>query len=155
MPRLKLGAAVYALIAILMGVGTVLTLQQVGSYAEVDGWPSKATAAVLALTAVLFAVGAVTRRGLIADDGPWICRSGWLVVAGLTVVAFVISFWIDEGGSPFPLGPALLVPHWIRRTQEQYYLGVADGEREVAVLRAAERAGEIPPRPRTSRWFGR
>ncbi|GAB2683839.1 hypothetical protein [Kribbella swartbergensis] len=63
MPKLKLGAACYAVIAVFLAVSVVGVLRGWGSYADVHGWPIVATAVLDALAAVLFAIGAVTRRG--------------------------------------------------------------------------------------------
>ena len=143
---MKLGAVVYALIAIGLGVSAVLIFRHVGVYAGLEGWSLTATAIVVALTGVVFAAGAVTRRGLVGDDGPWICQYGWLVVIALTAAAFVISLLSDQEGFPvWPTGSAVFVPHWIRRMQESYHDGVADAEREIAAVKAAERDGELRP----------
>lgn len=140
MPKLKLGAAFYALVAIGLASSAVGVVQGWGAYAGVHGWPVPATATVDALSAVMLAIGAVTRRGLIADDGPWICRNGWLVLAGLTAVGMIVPLLSDQGLSPFPIGPAALLPHFVRRLQENYYAGVEEAEVEI-------RAGrdEVPP----------
>jgi hypothetical protein len=135
-PKLKLGAVVYALVAIGLGVSAVMVLRHHGPYAGVHGWPLAATAIVDALSGLLFAVGAVTRRGLIADDGPWICRNGWLVLAAATVVGFITPLLSIQDLSPFPIGPAVFWPHWIRKMHESYYDGVAEAEREIAAVRA-------------------
>jgi len=142
-PKLRLGAAVYALVALALAVSAVLVLRHTGPYAEVHGWPLVATSVVDALSALLFAVGAVTRRGLIADNGPWICRNGWLVLAGVTVAGAIIAFLADQEMTPWPTGPAIFLPHFIRRMQESYYQGVAEAEVEISPAR-----GEgSPPRP--------
>jgi hypothetical protein len=141
-PKLKLGAAIYGLSAIGLLVSAVMILQQVGVYAGVHGWPLVATAVVVALSGLLFAVGAVTRRGLIVDDGPGICRNGWLVLVGLTAAGAINAFLADQEMSPWPTGPAVFLPHFIRRMQESYYDGVAEAEVE---LRAAGRGEGSPP----------
>ncbi|MFG1814688.1 hypothetical protein ACGFIF_13045 [Kribbella sp. NPDC049174] len=143
MPKLKLGAVAYALVAIGLLASAVMVLRQVGPYAGVHGWPLVATAVVDALSGLLFAVGAVTRRGLIADDGPWICRSGWVLLVGLTAAGALVAFLSDQELSPWPTGPAVFLPHFIRRLQESYYDGRSEGERELEI-RAAVR-GEEPP----------
>ena len=143
MPKLKLGAAFYGLIAIGLVVSAVMILRQAGSYAGVHGWSLIATAVVVALTGLVLAVGAVTRRGLVADDGPWICRRGWLLVVGLTAAAAVIAFLSDQELTPFPMGPVLLLPHFVRRLQEKYYDGVAEAEVEIRAVRGEE----SPPGP--------
>lgn len=96
------------------------------------------------LTAVLLAVGAVTRRGLAADDGPRICQQGWIVLIALTAVVFVVGGLSNEEVMPWPWVWVVFVPHWIRRAQESYYEGVAEAEREIA-LKAAGPDGELPP----------
>jgi hypothetical protein len=144
-PKLKLGAAFYGLIAIGLAFSVVAVLQHWDSYADVHGWPLAATAVLYALAALLFAIGAVTRRGLLADDGPWICRNGWLVLVGLTAVGAIVAFLSDQGLSPWPTGPAVFVPHFVRRMQEKYYDGVAEAEREIAAVRTGEPGEELPP----------
>ena len=70
---MKLGAAFYALVAAgwLVSAG-VLIVRPFGAYADAERWFQLATAVVFALNGLLFATGAVTRRGLVADGGPWI-----------------------------------------------------------------------------------
>lgn len=142
MPKMKLGAAFYALIAVVLLVSAVLVLHNVGQYAELHGWPLIATAVVDGLAGLVFAVGAVTRRGLVADDGPWVCRNGWLIVVALTVTGILVTFLSDAPVSPFPMGPAVFVPHWVRRLQEKYYEGRDEAERE---LNPEEPDGVRPP----------
>jgi hypothetical protein len=132
MPKMKLGAAVYAFLAIGIAVSAVLVLRNYGPYADVHGWSLIATAVVDAGTAVLFGIGAVTRRGLAADDGPWVCRNGYLIVAALTVAGVLVAALSAFAGSPWPTGPAVFVPHWIKRLQEKYYEGRDEGERELS-----------------------
>jgi hypothetical protein len=144
-PKLKLGAAFYGLIAIGLAVSVVGVLRHWGSYAGVHGWPIAATAVLDGLAALLFAIGAVTRRGLLADDGPWICRKGWLVLVGLTAAGALVAFLSDQGITPWPTGPAVFVPHFVRRMQEKYYEGVAEAEREIEAVRAGEPGEELPP----------
>ena len=131
MPKLKLGAVVYGIVAVVWAVGIVLTLRHYGPYADVQGAPIAATVVVLAATALLLAVGAVTRRGLIADDGPWICRNGWMVLFGLTAAGWVVAFLSKQDVPMWPTGPTAFLPHFIRRLQESYYEGVAEAEREL------------------------
>jgi hypothetical protein len=147
MPKLKTGAVVYGLAAVALLASAVAILQQRGAYAEVSGWPLTASAVGFGLTGFLFAVGAVTRRGLAADDGPWICQNGWLLVIALTAALFAVAVLSDQEAVPIlPTGPAVFLPRWIRRMQESYYEGVADAEREIAAVRGVERDGELPPR---------
>ncbi|NUR97019.1 MAG: hypothetical protein HOV67_17400 [Kribbellaceae bacterium] len=132
MPKMKLGAAAYALLAVGWLVSAVLTLRGYGSYAAADQWYRNAVAAVFLLTGVLFGVGAVTRRGLVSDVGPRICRQGWIVLIGLVAVAFVVSLLGEsEWGMPFPTITALFIPPWIKRMQQKYYEGVEEAEREL------------------------
>ncbi len=144
MPELKLGAAVYAVVAVLLAVSAVMVLRRVGPYGEARGWPIAATAVVDALSALLLAVGAVTRRGLVGDDGPWICRNGWLLLAGLTVAGAVVASLSDPAIPFWPTGPAVFLPHFIRRLQESYYDGRSEGERELEI-RAGVRGEGLPP----------
>ena len=144
MPRLKLGAVVYGLVAIGLFVEIVPILRHYGPYAAVHGGPLAATVVVVAASGLLFAVGAVTRRGLIADDGPWICRNGWVVLIALTAVACIVTFVSDQDVPAWPTGPAVFLPHFIRRLQESYHDGVAEGEREIEAVRAAPDEGRPP-----------
>ncbi|WP_327640271.1 hypothetical protein OHB24_18405 [Kribbella sp. NBC_00482] len=129
---MKLGAAVYAFLAIGLLVSGVLTLRQYGPYADVHGWPLMATAVVDALAGLVFGAGAVTRRGLAADEGPWICRKGWLVVVALTIAGFLTAAVSGFDMSPLPIGPVVLYPHWVKRLQEKYYEGREEAERELS-----------------------
>ncbi|HZX02952.1 hypothetical protein, partial [Kribbella sp.] len=87
-------------------------------------------------------VGAVTRRGLAADAGPWICQKGWLVVIGLAAATFV-ALWLSDMGriTTFPNPAIVFVPQGIKRLQEKYYEGIEEAERE---LNPAE-PGEVRP----------
>ena len=131
MPKLKLGAVIYGLLAVVWAVGIVLVLRHHGPYAEVHGAPLAATVVLLAATALLLAVGAVSRRGLIADDGPWICRNGWMALVGLTVAGWIVAFLSNQDVPMWPTGPTPFLPHFIRRQQESYYEGRAEAEREL------------------------
>lgn len=122
----------YALVAAgwLASAG-LLVLRPYGAYADAERWFQIATAIVFALNGVLFAAGAVTRRGLAGHAGPWICRNGWILVAGLVVVMFVLSLLTDaEGVSPFPTATGLFIPHWVNRLKEKYEEGMAEAVRE-------------------------
>jgi hypothetical protein len=144
MPKLKLGAAFYALVAGGWLVSAVLTLRGYGSYANAEQWYRVAIATVFALTGVMFGIGAVTRRGLVSRDGPRICRDGWIVVAALVAVAFVVSLLGEpDWGTPFPNAVAAFIPHWVRRLQEKYYEGVREAERELSPAEPGE--GRLPP----------
>ncbi|GAA1591888.1 hypothetical protein GCM10009804_55140 [Kribbella hippodromi] len=141
MPKLKLGAAVYALAAVGWFVSAVLILRGYGDYAGADRWFLIATAMPVALTGVLYTIGAVTRRGLIASEGPRICQIGWAFVIGLVAVELVLSFIYDQTGGPIagdsspmiaPSIAAVFIPHWIGRLQEKYYEGIAEGEQELS-----------------------
>ncbi|MGW6202000.1 hypothetical protein ACWF0M_38000 [Kribbella sp. NPDC055110] len=130
---MKLGAAFYALIAIGWFVSAVVTLRGYGSYAAADQWYRIAMATVFLLTGVMFGIGAVTRRGLMSDDGPRICRKGWMVVIALACAALVVALLgEDDWGTPFPTGVAIFIPLWIKRLQEKYYEGREEGERELS-----------------------
>ncbi|WP_433166258.1 hypothetical protein [Kribbella sp. CA-247076] len=131
MPKLKLGAVVYALAAVALALSAVAVHLRWSAYADVQGWPVGATVAVDALAAAVLAIGAATRRGLVADAGPWICRNGWLVLGGLTVAGALVAVLSNQDMTPFPIGPVVLLPHFVRRLQESYYQGVAEGEAEV------------------------
>ncbi|MGZ0148445.1 hypothetical protein ACXJJ3_15340 [Kribbella sp. WER1] len=139
MPKLKLGAAVYALIALASLAAAWTALRGHGSYAGADRPFLISMAIVFLLTGVLFGIGAVTRRGLLADDGPWICRTGWILVAGLMVASCALSFLFDTGdSSPMPPFVVAFVPAWIKRLQEKYYEGVAEAERELSAAGPGE-----------------
>ena len=140
---MKLGAAFYALIAVGWIVSGVLTLRGYGSYAAADQWYKIAVATVFFLTGVMFGVGAVTRRGLVSDEGPRICRDGWIVLIALVGASFVVSLLGEQDwGAPFPTATALFIPRWVKRMQVKYYEGVAEAEQE---LTSGERGG-VPPR---------
>ncbi|MFF0344944.1 hypothetical protein [Kribbella sp. NPDC004875] len=139
MPKMKLGAVVYGLAAIATTVGVVLMLLRHGPWADVHGWVFGGLVAVVAASAVVLAIGAVTRRGLIAGDGPWICRNGWTVLLGLTVVSFVLGLLTDADIPFIQTSPAIFIPHWIRRLQENYW----DGRVEAEVQAVRERNGVI------------
>lgn len=142
MPKLKLGAAVYALLAIGWLVSAGAVFRGYGSYAVADRWYQLAISAVYLLTGVLFGIGAVTRRGLLSDDGPRICRQGWILGVALAGAGLVVSFMGEaDWGAPYPTIPALFMPPWIKRLQEKYYEGIEEAERE---LNPAE-PGEVRP----------
>jgi hypothetical protein len=144
MPKLKLGAAFYALVTLSWFVSAVVTLRGYGSYAEAAQWYRVAIATVFALTGVMFAIGAVTRRGLDSPDGPRICRDGWIVVAVLVAAAFVVSLRGEsDWGTPFPNAVAAFIPRWVRRLQEKYYEGVREAELELSPAELGE--GRLPP----------
>jgi hypothetical protein len=134
-PKLRLGAAVYAVVAILLAVSAVMVLLHVGPYGEARGWPIAATAMVDALSGLLLAIGAVTRRGLVADDGPWICRNGWLLLGGLTVAGAGVAALSNQAIPFWPTGPAVFLPHFVRRLQESYYDGRSEAELELRAVR--------------------
>jgi hypothetical protein len=132
MPKLKLGALVYALVAAGTIVQVVLMLLRHGVWADVHGWVYVGLVAVVALSAALLVVGMVSRRGLIASDGPWICQNGWLVLIGLAAAGFGLTLLTDAAVDWLPTAPAVFVPHWVRRLQENYHAGRAEGERELS-----------------------
>src|SRR2546423_1599699 len=141
MPKMKLGAAAYALAAALSFLAAVGVYRGYGSYADAERWYLNAISVVFLLTGVMFGVGAVTRRGLLSDDGPRICRQGWIVVVALAGMGFVVAFIGDpDWGSPFPTLPSVFVPPWIKRLQEKYYEGVEEAERALS----PEEPGEVP-----------
>ncbi|WP_165949528.1 hypothetical protein, partial [Kribbella turkmenica] len=138
----KWGTVAYVLVAAVIAVQAVLLLQ--GKKADVHGWVLWSLLAVVLLSGVLIAAGALSRRGLIAEDGPWIFRYGWIVLVGLTVVNVVVDLvasGISGGSVAWATGPAVFLPHFVRRLEESYYDGVAEAEEE---LRAA-RGGGFPP----------
>lgn len=139
---MKVGAAVYALVTVVLAVEIVLIARNYGSFADVQGAGEVTTEVVAAASALLFAIGAITRRGLIADDGPWICRNGWIVLIGVTVAGGVIGLLSGlDLGPAWPTGPAVFLPHLIRRLHESYYDGVAEAERALT----AEATDEAQP----------
>lgn len=131
MPKLKLGAAFYGLIAVGWIVSAVVTFRGYGSYASADQWYLIAMGIVFLLTGVIFGIGAVTRRGLMSDDGPRICRQGWIVVLALVCAAFVVYLLGDDWGTPFPNAVAVFIPPMVKRLQEKYYEGRDEAEREL------------------------
>lgn len=129
---MKLGAVIYGLVAAGTTVQVVLMLRRHDAWADVHGWVFGALVAVVALSGVLLAIGMVTRRGLIAADGPWICQNGWIVLIGLTAVAFGLTLLTDAEVPWLPTAPAVFVPHWVRRSYESYHEGRAEAERELS-----------------------
>ncbi|MGW7684308.1 hypothetical protein ACWGID_26430 [Kribbella sp. NPDC054772] len=136
---MKLGAVAYGLAAIGMTGGVVQMLARHGAWGDVHGWVFGGLVAVVAASAVLLAVGAVTRRGLIANDGPWICRKGWTVIVGLTAAGFVLTLLSDAYLPWLPTGSVVFFPSWIRRMQESYW----EGRVEAEVQAVRERNGVI------------
>lgn len=137
MPKLKLGAAFYAFFA----VGGLVTMVQIvvraGDWKDVHGWFVGAMLMLVGLTTVLLAIGAVTRWGLISDQGPWICRNGWIPLIGLTVAVFVVYLVSPQGDGLFPLGPVVFLPHFVRRMQEQY----SEGRQEASAAKRPAASG--------------
>jgi hypothetical protein len=127
---MKLGAVVYGLLAVLGVVSAVFVFRGYGSYAGADQWYLIARATLFLLIGVVFGIGAVTRRGLVADDGPRICRQGWVVVIALVGAEFVVYALGDEWGN-FPSIATVFIPPWIKRMQEKYYEGRDEAEREL------------------------
>ncbi|TCO33643.1 hypothetical protein EV652_103645 [Kribbella steppae] len=144
MPKLKLGAAVYAVVAIAFAVEFVRMIRHDGQWSGVHGWEFAALLIVAALTTALLALGAVTRRGLIADDGPWICRHGWIVLLGVVACALAVQLIGSEELGIWPSPAIVFLPHFVRRMHESYSDGVSEGERELEI-RAAVRDEELPP----------
>lgn len=103
-----------------------------GEWADVHGWVYVGLVAVVALSAVLLLVGMATRRGLIAAEGPWISRNGWLVLVGLTAVGFGLTLLTDAEVPWLPTASAVFVPHWVRRSYENYHEGQAEAERALS-----------------------
>ncbi|HWD81386.1 MAG TPA: hypothetical protein VG497_20970 [Kribbella sp.] len=132
MPKLKLGAAIYGLIAVLGIASAVATFRGYGRYAGADQWYLIARGTVFLLIGVMFGIGAVTRRGLMSDDGPRICRSGWIVVIALLGAEFVVYALGDDSWGTFPSIVTALIPPWIKRLQEKYYEGRQEAERELS-----------------------
>ncbi|TCC35523.1 hypothetical protein [Kribbella speibonae] len=130
MPKLKLGAAFYGLIAVGAVVAAVLILRGDSRYAGADRWYLIARATLLLLIGVMFAVGAVTRRGLMSDEGPRICRQGWVVLVVLVCAEFVVYAVGGEWGT-FPSIVTVLIPPMVKRLQEKYYEGRDEAEREL------------------------
>ncbi|MFF0269207.1 hypothetical protein [Kribbella sp. NPDC004536] len=147
---MKLGAVVYGLAAIGWIVSAGAVYLGYGSYAAADRWYQLAISALLLLTGVLFGIGAVTRRGLASDDGPRICRQGWILVIALVGAGLVVWFLGDsDWGAPFSTASAVFIPHWIRRLREKYQEGRVEAEVEAVRRRnAAGVKGEPGEGPR-------
>lgn len=146
MPRklTKAGTAAYALVVLVLGVQAVLIVRQSGQFADTSGWGRVSLLTIVVLSAALVAAGAVTRRGLIADEGQWIFRNGWLVLVGLTVANLLVSLLPLDADIAWVAGPAVFVPHFVRKLEEAYYAGVAEAEQG---LREAEPDGAPETRP--------
>jgi glucose dehydrogenase len=131
MPKLKLGAAFYAVIAVLAVVSAVFVVRGYGAYAGADQWYLIARGTVYLLIGVMLGIGAVTRRGLMSDDGPRICRSGWIVMIALVCAEFVLYALGDDGWGNFPSIATAFIPPFVKRLQEKYYEGREEAEREL------------------------
>ncbi|WP_350278591.1 hypothetical protein [Kribbella sp. HUAS MG21] len=130
MPKMKLGAAFYGLFAVGAVVSAVFIFRGDGEYAGADQWYLIARGMLLLLIGVMFGIGAVTRRGLMSDDGPRICRSGWIVMIALVGAEFVVFALGDDEGTFPSVVPALIAPGF-QRMQEKYYEGRDEAEREL------------------------
>jgi hypothetical protein len=145
------GVAAYGLIALSLVVEAVLMVRHSGPFAELQGWGLAALLVIVVLACLLVTAGAVTRRGLLAADGPWIYQNGWGVLIGLTAVNLVLVMLWPEGQpdqaglTPWATGYAIFLPHFVRRMEEAYYDGVAEAEREIAAVRALAPDEEPPP----------
>ncbi|TDO66756.1 hypothetical protein EV651_104323 [Kribbella sp. VKM Ac-2571] len=128
---MKLGAAFYAVIAVGAVVSGVLVFRGYGSYSGANQWYLIARGTVFLLIGVMFGIGAVTRRGLMSDEGPRICRRGWIVVTALVGAEFVVYAVGDDWGS-FPSTVSIFIPPLVKRLQEKYYEGREEAERELS-----------------------
>ena len=131
MPKLKLGAVFYAVLAVGAVAAAALILRGDGRYAGADQWYLLVRATLFLLIGVMFGIGAVTRRGLMSDDGPRICRSGWIVVIALVGTEFVVYVVGGEWGT-FPSIVTALIPPWFQRLHVNYYEGRDEAERELS-----------------------
>jgi peptidoglycan/LPS O-acetylase OafA/YrhL len=131
MPKMKLGAAFYAVMAVLAVVSAVLVFRGYGAYADADQWYLIARGSVFLLIGVMFGIGAVTRRGLMSAEGPRICRSGWIVVIALLCAEFVVYALGDDGWGNFPSIASIFIPPFVQRLQDKYYEGRQEAEREL------------------------
>jgi peptidoglycan/LPS O-acetylase OafA/YrhL len=131
MPKLKLGAVVYAVLAVGAVVSAVFIFRGYGPYAGADQWYLIARGILFLLLGVLFGVGAITRRGLMSDDGPRICRSGWIAVTALVCAELVVYALGDDGWGHFPSIATVFIPAFVKRMQEKYYEGREEAEREL------------------------
>ena len=138
---MKLGAAFYAVMAVGAAVSGVLVFRGYGSYSGADQWYLIARGTLFLLIGIMFGIGAVTRRGLISDAGPRICRSGWIVVIALVCAEFVVYALGDDWGN-FPSVVSAFIPPLVKRLQEKYYEGRDEAERE---LNPAAPDGVRPP----------
>ncbi|TCC03767.1 hypothetical protein [Kribbella soli] len=139
---MKLGAAFYAVMAAGAVVSAVLVFRGYGSYSGADQWYLIARGTVFLLIGVMFGIGAVTRRGLRSDEGPRICRSGWIVVIALVCAELVVYALGDDGWGNFPSIVSIFIPPFVKRLQEKYYEGREEAERE---LNPEEPDGVWPP----------
>ena len=131
--RLKWGGVlVYAGIAVGLAVQTVRLVLMDRLWADGIAFAPACLVAVVAATALLFGVAAVTRQPLIDGDGPWFSTIGWLVVAVLTIVGLAITTMasLDQYAGLWVTGAAVFVPHWVRKLEESYRDGVEEGRRE-------------------------
>jgi hypothetical protein len=137
------GLIAYALVVIVLGVQAVLIVTRSGKFDDIPGWALASLLTIVVLSAVLVGAGAVTRRGLIADEGPWIFRHGLILLVGLTVANLLVSLLPLDADIAWVAGPAVFLPHFVRRLEESYYAGVAERLREEEPV--AERVREAGP----------
>ncbi|MGW6282511.1 hypothetical protein [Kribbella sp. NPDC055071] len=137
------GTAAYALVVGVLGVQGVMIVRRNGQFADVSGWGVGCLLAIVVLSAALIAAGAVTRRGLVARGGPWIFRNGWRVLVGLTAANLLVSLLPSGAGVAWVAGPAVFLPHFVRKLEDAYYDGVAEAEQQ---LMAAKPGGAPAPR---------
>jgi hypothetical protein len=138
------GTVAYALMAGVLGVQAVMVVRRNGQFADLSGWGVACLLTIVVLSAALVAAGAVTRRGLIAWNGPWIFRNGWMVLVGLTVTNLLVSLLPLSAGVAWVAGPAVFLPHFVQRLEDSYYDGVAEAEQQ---LTEAKLRGARAPRP--------
>jgi hypothetical protein len=127
------GVLVYAGTALTLVVQAVRLVMMDGIWGDGIAFAPAGLVAVAAASALLFGVGAVIRRPLIADDGPWISTMGWAVLIALGAVCFVLSMLSTSPASEGAIWvtvPAVFVPFWVRKLEESYREGVEEGRRE-------------------------
>ncbi|MDX6246849.1 MAG: hypothetical protein QOF10_209 [Kribbellaceae bacterium] len=130
------GALAYGVVAASVGVESVRMIRHDAYWTDGRVWAAFCLVATVILTALLTAVAAISRLPLIADDGPWLSRNGWMVVIGLTVCSFLALRGVaDQESAVYLTGPAVFLPFWVRRLEESYREGVEEARQAARVAR--------------------
>ncbi|TWD81944.1 hypothetical protein FB561_3068 [Kribbella amoyensis] len=125
-----------------LGIAGVMAVQgvRIVRYDEVwvggNRWAAGALLVIVALTALLFVVGAMTRTPLVGDDTRVLGRRGGLAVIALTLLGLAIV--VVSGLDAFKVWPswmAIFVPYGVRKYEDAYREGVEEGRLVAEALR--------------------